>query len=554
MRDQESDSRLGSSEGRVAAIALVRRSSTDADKQVASLVRQRAEIIRANPNIEKWWEEEGSGTLDDRNSIADILDWCSRHRRPKSDPGKIYVWEWSRFARPVHRDEGHLVSDPLMGIGLLATFWNCGWKLVDVSVGEQEGLIHLISAALGMERAGAESVTLQQRVRSGKRHKFKAGYHSGPAPWFAVRMDSETGRILASGEVASQKKLVLCPVPGRIAAWLEVAEKLLRGFTYSALAEHLSAKGIPTSDRGRCQWSVQHVRSVLTNIKIIGYLEQATEGSRSANTSRRLPRPRRVRAKWEPMVPVKLFLAVQREVRRRKAADTRHRPTDSAFLLRPSCALCERPFTICSTQGYHYYRHPAPRVRSGIHRADGECCTKMYYVRADRLDGAVWSLLLSAHAAGELESGQSAVDEARSELKRLKEEERQLAATCYHWMNACAYAVAQGFPPEHYIDRLGEAQGTLQLLRHAVAEAKASVDDALDLFAVRKEPLESIEILQNSSVEYTEAHRRAVDLWVDRVELTVEPDPRWRKRGRGREQFGVIHFHRRLPPTTIRLT
>lgn len=521
----------------VVAIALVRKSSKDVGKQVASLDRQRADVLRANPGIQKWWSEEGSGTRDERDSIERILEWCGANPRPKSKPGRFYVWEWSRFSRPVYREDGQLMADPLAGVGLIADFWRHGWKLVDVTTGEQEGLVHLLGAVLGMDKAGAESAKLQQRVRSGKSNKFDRGYHQGKAPWPCVRINVQTGKPIPTGEQGAQVDTVLGPRPKRIAVWVKLAKRFLRGATYVALADYLNERKIPTGHGKVGHWTKTGVTNLLTNVKLIGYQQQRTEGSAGAQTFRRLETPVLAKAQWEPMVPVGLFRAVQNEVKRRKASDQRSRSDTSEFLLRPTCSKCGQPFTATRVRGYRYYRHPGVRAPGTSERRKGMMaagCGTTFYVPADALESEVHARILQCRSSEEyatyiqdfIRSKMGVVDESRLVLKRLEREQGELEAEYMAVVSAHISAQGRGLPEKPYLDKMEGINRRLREIAEELPEAQGAALQDVNVFDQIKELMAELSAVAIAWDAATNEQRRHIfGEWIRSLAIAVEPTP-----------------------------
>ncbi|HEX8432630.1 MAG TPA: recombinase family protein [Longimicrobium sp.] len=521
----------------VMAVALVRKSSKDDKKQVASLERQRGEILRVNPSIQKWWSEEGSGTRDGRDSIETILEWCRENPRPKAPEkcGRLYVWEISRFARPVYREGGEMIADALAGVALMGRFWEYGWKLVDVTTGEQEGVLHVLSAVLGMDKAGAESAKLQQRVRSGKRSKFDRGYHQGKAPWPCVRINVKTGKPIPTGEQGAQVDTILGPRPKRIALWVRLAKRFLRGATYVALADHLNERKVPTGHGKVGHWTKTGVTNLLTNVKLIGYQERRTEGSLGAQTFRRLATPIREKGNWEPMVPIGLFNAVQREVQRRKTADQRTRADTSDFLLRPTCSKCGQPFTATRVRGYRYYRHSGVKSPGHSDRRKGMMaagCGTMFYVPADVLETEVHDRILQCRSSEEyakyiqdfIRSKMGIVSESRVSLKRLEREQSELEAEYMAVVTAHISAQGRGLPEKPYLDKMEGINRRLQEIAAELPEAQETAAQDLNVFEQINDLMSELSAVAVGWEAATNEQRRHIfGEWVRSLAIAIEP-------------------------------
>jgi hypothetical protein len=167
----------------------------------------------------------------------------------------------------------------------------------------------------------------------------------------------------------------------------------------------LNDERIPSTHGNVGHWCKTGVINLLTNVKLIGYQERRTHGTRgknSANTFTRLEQPIRRKANWDPIVPPKLFNAVQKEANRRKESDKRTRGDKSAFLLRPTCLNCGVLLSTTTVRGYRYYRHPVLKqpgrgpAKKKMMAAD---CGVSYFVRAETLEDAVYERILHCRSS-----------------------------------------------------------------------------------------------------------------------------------------------------------
>jgi hypothetical protein len=417
----------------------------------------------------------------------------------------------------------------------MGRFWEYGWKLVDVTSGEQEGVLHVLSAVLGMDKAGAESAKLQQRVRSGKRSKFDRGYHQGKAPWPCVRINVRTSKPIPTGEQGAQVDTILGPRPKRIALWTKLAKRFLRGATYAALAEYLNERRVPSGHGKVGHWTKGGVANLLTNVKLIGWQERRTEGSAGAQTFRRLATPIREKANWEPMVPVRLFNAVQREVQRRKDGDQRSRSDTSDFLLRPTCSKCGQPFTATTVRGYRYYRHPLVRVPGQSDRRKGMMaagCGTSFYVPADALEREVHARILQCRSSDEyaafvqdfIGSKMGVVSESRVNLKRLEREQGELEAEYMAVVSAHISAQGRGLPEKPYLDRMEAINRRLQEIAAELPEAQETAAQDLNVFDQIKDLMSELSAVAVGWDAATNEQRRYIfGEWVRSLAIAVEP-------------------------------
>jgi DNA invertase Pin-like site-specific DNA recombinase len=402
-----------------AVIRYVRKSTEPGERQAESHDRQREELEREWGEIPQEWyfEESMTGTTFDRPEFLRMLAFCEENRRPATDPGRVEMYDPSRFGRSLNA-EGR--PDIMEFIATYHRFERSGWQLHFLTVPRTgEPLADIINIAVYAYAAAIYSVNLSKNVTSGLRRIAKEGWWmGGPAPWGTRRMDSTNGRILSQKETASARaRTILVPDPDVLPHWEPAARLLLQGATWDGIGEELFGEGIRGPRGGALGHSA--IRNFLTRPELVGKID-VVDRTVDPHVVERID------AKWDAMVDVELFRSVQEEVERR-ASDSRNqqRRERGTFILRPVCGSCGGEFHGSRSAKVagdgRAYVHGRPTIRDGelFDRFKGAGC-KQYNVVADELECAIRDLILE-------ERGSDSYEEEMRELLGARERFRGVA-------------------------------------------------------------------------------------------------------------------------------
>lgn len=169
-------------------IGYARKSSEGEDRQAGSLSQQHAQIEKAFGEIPShlWFDDQVSGMTFQRPAFRRLIEYCKANPQPDDAPGKVCVFDISRFGRIVDKRSGEPDVDAMEFVRL--TLKQLGWHLAFVH-GPNTG--HLVGDAvvrtLESEAAGRYSVLLSEKVLLGKRDWSTRGWWPGGSAPFGAR-------------------------------------------------------------------------------------------------------------------------------------------------------------------------------------------------------------------------------------------------------------------------------------------------------------------------------------------------------------------------------
>jgi len=285
------------SKRRVAAYARV---STDSEEQLNSYEAQVSfytEYIQSRSDwiFMKVYTDEGISAVNTKRRegfnqmVADALD---------GQIDLIVTKSVSRFAR--NTVDSLTTIRKLKDVGVEVYFEKESIWTFD---GKGELLI-TIMASLAQE----ESRSISENVTWGKRKSMADGKIS--APW-SIFLGYRKGEDGLPEIVPEEAEIVR-----------EIYRLFMLGKTYTAIAKHLTAEGIPTP-RGNGKWAVMTIRNILTNEKMKGSAHlQKTYVTNYLTKSKKLNEGELpsyyIEESHEPIIPPDEWDAVQAEIERRK--------------------------------------------------------------------------------------------------------------------------------------------------------------------------------------------------------------------------------------------
>lgn len=398
--------RVAAAAGEIAKRLFYSRKSTEsAERQVASHSQQREAVETKFGVVDPtwWWKDSCSGTTFNRPGYKDMLDFCRAHTRPKSDRGRIDIYDPSRFARCLDEDGK---PDLLAFQSAFNEFELLGWPLHFASR-ERTGNVLFDSVFITFDafNSAAFSEKLSVDVRRGRRQHSMAGYWTGGAgPWGTQRIDTKTSRILAPGELSTPGGggVILMADPKVIPLWERAAKRIVAGASLDSVGAEFHKEGLFGPRGGTLGHST--IKNLLTNRALIGrtfYMEHA-----GAQRTRH-----EVAAKWPPIVDIDVFTKVeQRLAARTSQGNGRHRRHRELYPLTPVCAHCGNEYNggrSKEEQGSaRQYTHLNPKERAHpdqyARKAAAGCL--VFNVSADELETKIKDLIVRERSSAEFEN------------------------------------------------------------------------------------------------------------------------------------------------------
>ena len=173
-------------------VYYTRKSTTAEDRQVASHDQQKEKIEEkvgeemARGKLKKecglfnpiwWFKDSYTGTTFDREQFQQLRQFCQANRRSKSDPGRIYVYDPSRFGRVLDEDGN---PDILAFLGMYGELEATGWQLHFVTVNRMgDHLADIVTMALYAYAAAIYSANLSNNVKRGMLDHAAQGWWTG---------------------------------------------------------------------------------------------------------------------------------------------------------------------------------------------------------------------------------------------------------------------------------------------------------------------------------------------------------------------------------------
>jgi DNA invertase Pin-like site-specific DNA recombinase len=392
-------------------VRYTRKSTESDDRQATSHSQQAAAMDTKWGGVDSvWlWKDSCSGTTFSRPAFQDLLDFCRANPLPKKSPGRVEMYDPSRFGRTL--DEGGS-PDIMSFISVFNEFERHGWRVEFVTVDRTgNDLVDIITMALYAYAAALYSKNLSENVMRGRVDHAAAGWWvAGTAPWGTKRFDTRTQRVLNDGELSSPGGggTILVPDPKILKLWKPAAKRILAGASRDAVGADLYDKGVRGPRGGKMGHAA--VRNFLTNPALIGVVEYDDKPDENGKREHR-----RVKAKWEPMVNVELFEQVTKRLAgHTRARGPRQRRRRELYPLTPACAHCGVEYNggrLPAAQGAERsYVHTKPKERMNAEaylRFNEQGC-RVWYVDAEELETKIKDLIIAER------TGEDFVAEVRS--------------------------------------------------------------------------------------------------------------------------------------------
>ena len=207
----------------------------------------------------------------------------------KADPSKshVFIHKRDRLARPHRTSDGSRLEEEILELGVTIVFEN---EIVVPRRPGEDDTVEVVTRNLEYSRSGRYSYDLSDRVLKTAKVIAGDGYRlGGPAPYGFVRVlvDSSGKEIeeLPPGKKVDQRGCRVRIKPKdweKIRVWLWMIEQAEKGLGARAIANRLTAKGIPTPAAGSkrkrngvdvpvsAAWHSETVMQLLQNPVIIG--------------------------------------------------------------------------------------------------------------------------------------------------------------------------------------------------------------------------------------------------------------------------------------------
>ena len=319
---------------RVAAYCRV---STDEEEQLASYAAQKAkytEMINSNPNwklVDIFADEGLSGTdTKKRDEFNRMIAAC---KKKKID--LIVVKSISRFARNTLDAIAHVRQLKALNVGVLFEKEN-----ISTLTMSNELVFTMLSAF-----AQAESESISENVRWGKRHAMKAG----KVPFQYSRMLGYKKGDNGEPEIVPEQASIVKRIFGLF----------LAGRSLHQIKSELEADNVPTAS-GISKWSVETIRFMLKNERYIGdarlqktYIVDCI--SKQVRQNRGEIPQYYIQNNHEGIIPKDVFYQVQEEMERRSSKrNVASKALSEKGKYSGKYALSE--LLVCGECGTHYRR------------------------------------------------------------------------------------------------------------------------------------------------------------------------------------------------------
>lgn len=511
-------------------IYYTRKSTAGEDRQVASHQQQKSEILaHAGEFEDTWWfADSRSGTSFDREQFEQMRKFCQQHSRKKADPGRVYIYDPSRFGRVLDEDGN---PDILKFLSVYSEFESAGWQLHFVTVNRTgNNLADIVTMALYAYSAAIYSTNLSKNVKRGMAdHAAQGWWTGGEAPWGTKRKDTRSGRVLETGQASTPGGggTVLIPNEPILGHWRDCAQRFLAGASRDALGEMLHAKGVRGPRGGKL--GHRSIANFLSNVALIGLVEYTPQGATE---------PVQVKAQWDPFVDVELFQAVQKEMESRAGQP---RKKKGLFPLRPVCAHCTCEYhggRLAKAQGRvrkYVHMNPQKRFEPELQRRFRECKCKVWYLDAEELETGIKDLIIKERGSREFE------DMVRREIQDRDERRKQADAMVTSAKRSVEEAEAQNARLAKSLARLTLLEGfdadafeaSAKEVHQKLTAAKKELEEAKSFASTHEKAWERLSAIIHETrnlghawPSLTEEERKVLlDYWVYHVEIVVEPEP-----------------------------
>ena len=314
---------------RVAAYCRVSSDSRDQLHSYAAQIRSYTEEIARHDGwelVDVYADEGLTGTrMDKRDDFNRMLKDC---RRGKID--RILVKSVSRFAR--NTKECLSVLRELSGMGVSVQFEK---ENIDTKTLTTELMVS-VSGSLAQQ----ESISISANQKMSYQRRMERGeFITCTAPY--------------GYRIIDRKNLEIVPEEAAVVRW--VFDTYLKGYSSEWIAEHLTAKGIP-SQSGTEQWLGTGIRYLLTNEKYIGDARCQKSYSCGFPFVQKLnhgERPQYYVENTHPAIIDRDTFAKAQELMKKKAEKENKRRARSPFASKIICQNCGTVFVRrCSQSGY----------------------------------------------------------------------------------------------------------------------------------------------------------------------------------------------------------
>lgn len=530
-------------------IMYTRKSTESSDRQVRSHDQQVDEIFKKFgveiPSVWHWMDNK-TGTTFDRPDFQDMLAFCTANPQPKKNPGAVYLFDPSRFGRTLDADGD---PDTLAFLATYSAFENAGWQLHFVTVHRSGQLLgDVILIAVHAYAAAQYSATLSTNATRGRVDHSSRGYWTaGRAPWGAVRIVEATGERLGPGQrkAAGGGGVILGSDTEVMPTWKEAARDVVGGVSLGKVGARLYEKGVrgPSKERGKL--GHKSIKNLLTNPALAGrvvYLGNETDdqGNRMSVN---------IKARWEPLVDMELFEAVEKELARRaQNPRNRTRKKRELYPLRVTCAACGGEYTggrLSKAQGQpRVYSHTKPISRMNPDLAERFECKgcKVWTVSAEEIESKIRDLIAAQRTSPEFEeeikrlilerdnfrkTADQAVDSARIKLEQCQRDYDKLARTVR------LVGVDHDDENDPLIKELLAARACIATARRALAEAEGFAKSKEEAWAeVSRIIADSRNIANAWDHASPEQRRTLIKYWVVHVMIVVQRIPGKRRANR----------------------
>ena len=523
-------------------VRYTRKSTESEDRQVASHDQQSDAANKEWGAIasEWWWKDSCSGTSFDRPAFQDLLQFCRENQRSKTSPGRVELYDPSRFGRTLDEDGQ---PDIMAFQSVFSEFERYNWQICFAIVrrtGDQ--LVDMITMALYAYAAALYSANLSKHVRRGRISHSSAGWWTaGKAPWGTRRLDTRSGRVLADRERSTPGGggTILVPEPEVLKHWEPMARRILGGASLDAIGAALYEQGIRGPRGGKL--GHRSIRNFLTNPALIGqvvYRGQEKDGERELEQ-----KP----ARWEPMVDVDLFRVVSKRLgghsTRPVGRKRRHR---SLFPLKPVCAHCGVEYNgnrLKESQGgTRGYAHAKPKARmdeEGFRRFTEAGC-KAWYLDAQELEEKIKDEIVSQRSSEEYEETMRQLILERDKFHKsaedavaLAEEEVAQRENAYKRLSRMAAKLAASTSIDEADDGEDALLEQLTAAKQQLHASKERLVEALEFVKSRESAWEKLSSIIHESRNLAAAWETAspeertvlLDYWVADIWIVVEPIP-----------------------------
>lgn len=534
--------RVAAADGKLPSrVRYTRKSTESLDRQATSHDQQATEMDKKWGKIDErhWWKDSCSGVTFDRPAFEDLLAFCKANPRSRNEPGRIEMFDPSRFGRILDEQKK---PDILAFISVFNEFERQGWKVVFVTVDRtDDGLVDMILMALYAYAAALYSKNLGENVRRGRRKHAGDGYWvSGAAPWGTKRFDEGTGRVLKDRERSSPggRRTVLVPDKEALRHWRTAAKLVIGGASLDKVGSLLFEKGVRGPRGGKMGHAA--LRNFLTNPALVGMVEFRDAPGPDGKRKRC-----RVQAKWAPMVDVATHEEVSKRLnghRRSTSERRRRRRRRELFHLTPVCGHCGVEYNggrlsarQGGTRGYAHAR-PKARMAAEAHALMEQQGCRAWYVDAEELETKVKDIVVAQRTSDEFAAEVDAMIRQRDEFREraataVAAAEKALADAKAEYSRLARRATAVATQIGEELDEDDELTRAMVAAKQRRRAAETDLEEANAFAASRENAWQRLQGIIKESRNLAaawdsagpEERRILFDYWVLDVLIVVEP-------------------------------